>query len=127
MLLFQLSRPRHLRPEMEIYFGFKRSKSWGNGECIVIGCKALHGKPPNLSPQNGELCWANLKQTWWACPHRLGFTHGTLKKNCCPSYFQKLLYIGHDQAHGIKFQYVVSIPDGLFACFYRPITGNPHD
>jgi hypothetical protein len=55
-----------------------------------------------------------------------GFIDGTLRRTCCPLYFQKLLYSGHEQAHGIKFQSVVT-PDGLFPCFFGPINGNQHD
>ena len=55
-----------------------------------------------------------------------GFIEGTLRKTCCPSYFQKLMYSGHKHCHGIKFQSIV-IPDGLFASMYGPLNANGHD
>ena len=62
---------------------------------------------------------SGLVETVW------GFIDGTLCKTCCPSLFQKLMYSGHKQYHGIKFQSVVT-PDGLFASMYCPVSGNRH-
>ena len=39
---------------------------------------------------------------------------------------QKLMYSGHKQCHGIKFQSVVT-PDGLFASMYGLVSRNRHD
>jgi hypothetical protein len=59
-------------------------------------------------------------------PSVCGFIDGTLRKTCRPSFFQKLLYGGHKQSHGIQFQSVL-LPDGLLACMFGPITGNRND
>ena len=61
-----------------------------------------------------------LTKTVW------GIIDGKLQKTCCLSYFQKLMYSGHKQCHGIKFQSTVT-PDGLLASMYGPVNGNMHD
>jgi hypothetical protein len=121
MVMFRMSRPRHLRPEMESYFGFRRSKiSAGIKE--MVNALYLVTKPYMDSPQIfqqrmknyaeriSNKCGGLVLSVW-------GFMDGTLRKTCRPSNFQKLLYSGHKRAHGIKFQSVVTTPDALFACF----------
>ena len=51
---------------------------------------------------------------------------GTVRKCCCPIYFQRHAYSGHKRCHGLKFQSVIT-PDGLIACLWRPMNGNRHD
>jgi hypothetical protein len=130
MVLFRLSRPRRIRPEMESFFGFRRSK-------ISAGIKAMvnalyfvakqYLESPEIFRHRMEYYAERIaNKCGWLVHTVWGFIDGTLRRTCRPSYFQKLLYSGHKRAHGIKFQSVVT-PDGLFACFFGPINGNRHD
>ena len=119
MVLFRFSRPRRIRPEMESYFGFRRSKiSAGIKE--MVNALYFVAKPylecPQIFQHRMEYYAERIaNKCGWLVDTVWGFIDGTLRKTCRPSYFQKLLYSGHKRAHGIKFQSVVT-PDGLFAC-----------
>ena len=78
----------------------------------------FHNRMPYYAERVYQKC--GLVETVW------GFIDGTLRKTCCPSLFQKLMYSGHKCCHGIKFQSVVT-PDGLFASMYGLVSGNRHD
>ena len=130
LVLFQFSRPRRLRPEMEFYFRFRKSKiSAGIKEMVnalysvanayLQRPQIFHHRMEYYADCISEKCGRLVNTVW-------GFIDGTLRRTCRPSYFQKLLYSGHKRAHGIKFQSVVT-PDGVFACFFGPINGNRHD
>ena len=129
MLLFRFSRPRRIRKEMESFFCYRRSKIsagiramadalYALSICYLDNPQIYHERLAYYAERVYAKC--GLVQSVW------GFIDGTLRKTCRPSFFQKLLYSGHKQAHGIKFQSVV-LPDGLFACMFGPITGNRHD
>jgi hypothetical protein len=130
LVLFRFSRPRRLRPEMEFYFRFRKSKiSAGIKEMVnalysvanayLQRPQIFHHRMEYYADCISEKCGRLVNTVW-------GFIDGTLRRTCRPSYFQKLLYSGHKRAHGIKFQSVVT-PDGFFACFFGPINGNRHD
>ena len=131
MVLFRFSRPRRLRPEMELYFRFRRSKISAGIKEMVKNALYLVANAYLQSPQIfqhrmeyyadciSKKCGRLVNTVW-------GFIDGTLRRTCRPSFFQKLLYSGHKRVHGIKFQSVVT-PDGLFACFFGPINDNRHD
>jgi hypothetical protein len=55
-----------------------------------------------------------------------GFIDRTLRKTCCPKYFQKECYSGHKRAHGLKFQSVIT-PNGLLCQMFGPVNGKRHD
>ena len=121
VLLYRLSFPRRLRPEMERYFGIRKSKLSAIISTFVDAfyAMAVHyldnptlfaGRIPNYAHLVGQKC-GNLVQHVW------GFIDGT---TCRPLYHQRLLYSGHKRRHGIKFQLVVT-PDGLIALLYGPV------
>jgi hypothetical protein len=130
LVLFRFSRPRRIRPEMESYFGFRRSKiSAGIKEMVnaLYFVAKQYLESPQIFKHRMEYYAERIaNKCGWLVDTVWGFIDGTLRKTCRPSYFQKLLYSGHKRAHGIKFQSVVT-PDGLFACFFGPINGNRHD
>ena len=78
----------------------------------------FHNRTPYCAERVYQKC--GLVETVW------GFIDGTVRKPCCPSLFQKLMYSCHKRCHGIKFQSVVT-PDGLFVSMYGPVSGNRHD
>ena len=129
LVLYRLARPRHIRKEMEGFFGIHKSKISTGITCMIHAMHALslqyldnpvifHNRMPYYAERVYQKC--GLVETVW------GFIDGTLRKTCCPSLFQKLMYSGHKCCHGIKFQSVVT-PDGLFASMYCPVSGNRHD
>jgi hypothetical protein len=130
ILLYRLHRPTRIRPDMENYFGMRRSHISAVIKTMtkIVYQIALpylsdpsifHNRMPLYAQKIREK--SNLEQiSIW------GFIDGTLRKTCRPSYFQKLLYSGHKRCHGIKFQSVYC-PDGIMALLFGPINGNRHD
>ena len=129
LVLYRLSRPRHMRKEREGFFGLHKSKISTEITCIIHAMHALvlqyldnpaifHNRMPYYAERVYQKC--GLVETVW------GFIDGTLCKTYCPSLFQKLMYSGHKQCHGIKFQSVVT-PDDLSASMYGLVSGNRHD
>ena len=115
MDLFRFSRSRCIRPKMESYFGFRRSKILAGVKEMVIALYYV-AKPDLESHQIFKVrmdCYAEkiANKCGWLLNTVWGFfINQTLRKTCCPSYFQKLLYSGgHKRAHGIKFQSVFTM------------------
>lgn len=130
LTLFRLSRPRRIRPEIEKYFGMRKSKVSAVVATFINAIYELaipYFSNPSIF-QHRFPFYAQLIQN----KSRLGglgvwgFIDGTLRKTCRPSYFQRLAYSGHKRCHGIKFQSVVT-PDGLIALLFGPIAGCRHD
>ena len=130
VLLYRLARPRRLRPEMERFFGIRKSRLssiistftsalYAFAEPYFDNPAIFHDRMPYYAQLVALKC-GNLVDIVW------GLIDGTVLKTARPSYFQKLLYSGHKRAHGIKFQLVVT-PDGLIALLFGPINGNRHD
>lgn len=59
-------------------------------------------------------------------PACFGFIDGTLRRNCRPVIYQKLVYSGHRRSHGLKFQAVVT-PDGIIVDLSQSFTGRRND
>ena len=129
LVLYRLSRPRHIRKEMEGFLAIHKSKISTGITCMIHAMHAFgvqyldnpvifHNRMPYYADRAYQKC--GLVETV------SGFIDGTLCKTCLPSLFQKLMYSGHKWCHGIKFQSVVTL-DGLFASMYGPVSGNRHD
>jgi hypothetical protein len=128
-LLYRLSVPRRIQPDMERFFGIRKSKI---SAATITFVDALYEVAlPFLSnpaifqhrfPLYSKLIFdkCNAANMIW------GFIDGTLRKACRPIRFQRAAYSGHKRTHGIKFQSVVT-PDGLIACLFGPIPGARHD
>jgi DDE superfamily endonuclease len=130
LIMFRLSRPRRIRPEMENYFCIRKSKISAVISTFIDALYDLalpYVSEPSIFQHRFELysrlihrkCRLGGLGVW-------GFIDGTLRKTCRPSRFQKLVYSGHKRSHGIKFQSVTT-PDGLIALLFGPINGNRHD
>jgi len=130
LVLFRFHRPTRIRPEMEEFFGMRKShisKTLQTFVDALYSCALPYLSDPSIHAARipyyarliSEKTDGVVDQVW-------GFIDGTLRKTSRPSYFQKLLYSGHKRAHGIKFQSVVT-PDGLIACLFGPINGRRHD
>jgi hypothetical protein len=130
ILLYHLSRPRRLRPDMEKYFGIRRSRLsaiiqtfaevFYNVALPYLSNPAIfHGRMAYYAELISRKTGGLVNIVW-------GFIDGTLRKTCRPSYFQRLAYSGHKRSHGIKFQSVV-VPDGLIALLFGPVNGCRHD
>jgi hypothetical protein len=130
ILLYRLSRPRRLRPDMEKYFGIRRSRLsaiiatfsevfYSVALPYLSNPDIFHGHMPYYAELVSEKTGGLVDNVW-------GFIDGTLRKTCRPSYFQRLAYSGHKRSHGIKFQSVI-VPDGLIALMFGPVNGCRHD
>ena len=129
-VLFQLARPHRLWPDMEKFFGMRKSHlsslistmvdALYNVSLPYLSNAAIHQQRiPYYADRVSNKC-GNLVTNVW------GFIDGTLQKICRPVLLQKHMYSGHKRVHGIKFQSVVT-PDGLIALLFGPINGNRHD
>ena len=130
LVLFRLSRPRRLRPDIEKYFGMRRShlsalistmmEALYNVALPYLSSAAVHAnRIPYYADCVANKCGHLVTNVW-------GFIDGTLRKIGHPVLLQKHMYSGHKRVHGIKFQSVVT-PDGLIALLFGPINGNRHD
>jgi hypothetical protein len=130
LLLFRLARWRRIRPDMEKYFGMRRTHIGVALDIMQLTWKRLaiqyFDKPHIFAGWMDyyalsvyDKCGGLMRYVW-------GFIDGTLRKTCRPTYFQKRIYSGHKRCHGLKFQ-SVTVPDGLMACLFGPINGNRHD
>jgi hypothetical protein len=129
LLLYRLAAPRRIQPDMERFFGIRKSRISAALNTFV---DALYEVAlPYLSnpalfqhrfPLYAQLIFdkCNAANMMW------GFIDGTLRKVCRPIRFQRAAYSGHKRTHGIKFQSVTT-PDGLIACLFGPIPGARHD
>jgi hypothetical protein len=129
LLLYRLSVPHRISPDMERFFGIRKSKM---SAALSTFVDALYEVAmPYLSnpaifhhrfPLYSKLIFekSNAVNKIW------GFIDGKLHKTCRPIRYQRAAYSGHKRCHGIKFQSVVT-PDGLIACFFGPIPGARHD
>ena len=130
MLLFRLSRPVRLRPEMERYFRSRNSRISAIIHTFLLALYRL-SLPYLTTPRiwlprmqyYSDLIYDKSNgavQTVWS------FIDGTLRPTCRPLYYQESAYSGHKRCHGLKFQ-SVGVPEGLIALLYGPIPGSRHD
>jgi DDE superfamily endonuclease len=130
LVLFCLSRPRCIHPEMEVYFKMQKLHI---SACIATFVDALYSvalpylSDPSIFQHRFEL-YSRLihEKSGLGGLDIWGFIDSKLRKTCHPTYFQKHVYSRHKCCHGIKFQSVTT-PDGLIALLYGPINGNRHD
>jgi nuclease HARBI1 len=130
ILLYRLAAPRCICPDMEKFFGMRKSHissvlstfvrllavvAWPYLTDLTLFRNRMPYYAHLVSEKSGGL----VNNIW-------GFIDGTLRPTQRPSHFQRLLYSGHKRRHGLKFQSVVT-PDGLFASMFGPICGNRHD
>jgi hypothetical protein len=129
LTLFRFSRPVRLRPEMEVFFGMRKSHM---SVAIAAFSKALymlaiqyledpsiwHARMPYYAQLIFEKC--GLLNNLW------GFIDATIRKTCRPYLYQHLLYTKYIRGHGIKFQSII-IPDGYVAYLVGPFVARRHD
>ena len=130
ILLYRLSRPTRIRPEMERFFNMRKSKL---SSIILTFTSAVYEvanqylSNPAIFSNRWEFLAELVRNKSDGAVHGVwGFIDGTLRKTCRPSLFQRLAYSGHKRCHGIKFQ-SVTMPDGLIALMFGPIPGSRHD
>ena len=130
ILLYRLSRPRRLCPDMEKTFGLRISHL---SNIINTFSEALYKTalpylttPSLFTPRLEYYASLVYTKSEHAINNVWGFIDGTLRKTCRPNRFQKAAYSGHKRAHGIKFQLVLA-PDGLIVSLFGPIAGSRHD
>ena len=130
VLLYRMSRPRRLRPEMEQSLKIRKSKL---SSIIQTFSRALYNFAiPFLS---GATLWHHrmpyyaklienktngLMDCVW------GFIDGTIRKTARPVYHQRSVYTRFKKCHGVKFQ-SVTVPDGYIAYLMGPWPAQTHD
>jgi hypothetical protein len=129
LLLYQISVPCHIHPDMENFFCIRKSKK---SAAMITFVDALYEVAMQylLSPAIFQHCFPLYSKLIYEKSNAVnkiwGFIDGTLRRTCRPIRFQRAVYSGHKRCHGIKFQSVVT-PDGLIARFFGPIPGARHD
>ena len=130
VLLYRMSRPWRLRPDMEQSLYMRKSKL----SSIVHTFSAALYKfaTPFL---NGALLWhhrmpyyAQLieQKTNGLMDCVWGFIDGTIRKTARPIYHQRSVYTRFKKCHGVKFQ-SVTVPDGFIAYLRGPWPAQTHD
>ena len=131
VLLFRLSYPHRISPDMEKFFGMRKSHisatliTFGESMCCL-------SKPylTNLSiwqqriPLYSQLIRSKLgvldaRNIW-------GFLDATIRPTCRPLYYQQTIYTRYKRCHGLKFQSIVT-PDGMIASLLGPFSSKTHD
>jgi hypothetical protein len=129
LTLYRFHRPVRLRPEMEMFFGMRKSHI---SVCIAAFSAALyqlaiqyledpsiwHHRMPYYATQIFKKCGV-LNNLW-------GFIDATIRKTCRPIRYQHLLYTKYIRGHGIKFQSII-IPDEYVAYLHGPFVARRHD
>ena len=129
ILLYRFSRPRRIRPDMEEFFGMRKSHISDVLKMICDGVYQLSYKylnNPVIFRNRIPLYARKINEKCGVVEHAWGFIDGTIRKTCRPTYFQREVYSGHKRCHGIKFQSVL-LPDGLVGCLWGPMNGRRHD
>ena len=80
---------------------------------------------PFLQPRDFELYCQVIHQKGAPLDNCFGFVDGTVRPTSRPGKNQRLVYNGHKNVYGIKFQSVV-IPNGPIVHIYGPVEGKRH-
>ena len=129
IMLYRFSRPIRIRPEMESFFGMRKSHISAVLQTITTAMYAVsqpYLNNPGIFRHRMALYARKVYRKCELLQNVWGFIDGTLRKICRPTYFQRQAYSGHKRCHGVKFQAIYT-PDGLIACLFGPMNGNRHD
>jgi hypothetical protein len=132
IVLYRMSYPRRVRPDMEKFFSMQKSKLSAISNTFLTAFYKVtrpYLSNPALFFDRFHLYATAIKKKAKGRIGRLqvwGFIDGTIRRICRPTYNQEISYSGHKRCHGVKFQSVVT-PDGLIACLYGPFEGSGHD
>jgi hypothetical protein len=129
LTLFRYHRPLRLRPEMEEFFGMRKSH-------MSVGIAAFSRALYMLAIQYLEdpsIWWPRMPyysglifEKCGLLTNLWGFIDATIRKTCRPFKYQHLLYTKYIRGHGIKFQSII-IPDGYVAYLHGPFVARRHD
>ena len=130
ILLYHLSCPQRLRPDMEKIFGIQKSCL---SAIIQMFPEALYKvATPYL---NNPSIWHNhmpylveliQNKTDGVAANIWGFINGTIHKTTRPIYHQRVVYTWFKKCHGLKFQSVL-VPNRFIACLFGPVPAKTHD
>ena len=130
ILLYRYSRPRRLRPDMELIFGIRKSRI---SAIIQTFSEALYNVAINymVNPQIWHQTMPYYSQlisdkTGGVATDIWGFIDGTIRKTARPIYHQRTVYTRFKKCHGLKFQSIL-VPDGFIACLFGPVPAKTHD
>jgi hypothetical protein len=132
IVLYRMSYPRRIRPDMEKFFSMRKSKLSAILNTFLTAFYKVtrpYLSNPALFFDRFHLYAAAIKKKARVRVGRLqvwGFIDGTIRRICRPTYNQEMSYSGHKRCHGVKFQSVVT-PDGLITCLYGPFEGSGHN
>lgn len=130
VLLYRLTYPCRLRPEMEKKFCIRAPKL----SCIIKTFLHAFYKVARkyfLHPrlfQHRFQWYADIiaQKSNQAVTNVWGFLDATFRRTCRPIEYQRVCYSGHKRDHGLKFQAVV-VPEGFTVCLSGPFAGSRHD
>ena len=130
VLLYKMSRPQRLHPDMEHELKMRKSKL---SSIIHTFSTTLHQfATPHL---NDVTLWLHRmpyyamliqQKTEGLMDCIWGFNDGTIRRTARPLYHQRSIYTHFKKCHGIKFQ-SVTVPEGLIACLQGPWPSKTHD
>ena len=127
--LYHLAYPCRIRPEMECFFGMRKSHISAVLSCFfdVLYDLANNYLSNPVIFQNNFLYYSNLIQAKSQVNlHVWGFIDGTVRRTCCPIHYSVESFSGHKKCYGIKFQAIMA-PDGIIASIFGPVPAGRHD
>ena len=130
VLLFRMSCPRRLRPEMEQSLKIRKSKLSSIIQTFsralykfaipfLSGATLWHHRMPYYAKLIEQKTNGLMDCVW-------GFIDGTIRKTARPVYHQRSVYMRFKKCHGVKFQ-SVTVPDGYIAYLMGPRPAQTHD
>ena len=130
VLLYRMSRPRRLRPEMEQSLKIRKSKLssiiqtfsralYNFAIPFLSGATLWHHRMPYYAKLIEQKTNGLMDCVW-------GFIDGTIRKTARPVYHQRSVYTRFKKCHGVKFQ-SVTVPDGYIAYLMGPWPAQTHD
>ena len=130
VLLYRMSRPRRLHPEMEQSLKIWKSKLSSIIQTIsraqykftipfLSGATLWHHRMPYYAQLIRQKTYGLMDCVW-------GFIDGTIRKTARPVYHQRSLFTRFKKGHSVTFQ-SVTLPDGYIAYLMGPWPDQTHD
>ena len=130
VLLYRMSWPWRLQPEMEQSLKMRKSKL--SSIIHTFSAAVYKFATPFL---NGAILWHHRMPYYTQLIEQKtdglmdcvwGFIDGTIRKTARPIYHQRSVYTRFKKCHGVMFQ-SVTVPDGFIAYLRGPWPAQTHD
>ena len=127
ILLYRMSHPRCLHPDMEHELKMRLSSIIHTFSAALYQFATPYLNDVTLWLHQMPYCAMLIKQkTEGLMDCVWGFIDGTIRRMARPLYHQRSIYTHFKKCHGVKFQ-SVTVPEGFIACLQGPWPAKTHD